>query len=464
MLTFKTQFPIASATTMAEFLECCRTWIKKSPHTKLSDVIVDDACDGKFGDEEESAHFGRFASETNSTGGVRYEKTDNEGVRWVTDVIGHKSEDNFWVSIQLNVDSELPVERLEQGKRPYIVKLLMERFSGGHDGNLPVADYPIFLAEADTELADQIICANVGGVMPVVYASRNAKEELLIDPYRLSKWISGMAHVIVEPSRKFSSKITRQVYGENVYGGAVAIYWPDGIGKWTYLPSKWRSADALHIAISKKIRMSLLYQRVRRECTWSHLQEIISRQKLDELRASGSENIDEYIEHFDREIAAKDEEIQRLEAEIIRVRYGKKDARSSSPDTEASIVLQTTESDLYQGEQLGLITDALQVAAESSERHSRRRQIFDSLVENNENPGDREAILARLKEALRHYTALTSAVRSELEDIGFVIYEDGKHYKILFQDDSRYPFTLPKSGSDWRGGLNAFSDLKKKVF
>lgn len=464
MLTFKTQFPIASATKMTDFLECCRTWIKKSPHTKLSNSIPEDIGNGKFGDDEESANFASFMSEANATGGVRYEKTDNEGIRWVTDVLGHKTVEAFWVSIQLNVDSELPVERLEQGKRPYIVKLLMERFSGGNDGSLPVTDQPTFLAETDTDLAEQIICASTGSVMPVVYASRNSKEELLIDPVRLSKWISGMAHVIAEPSRRFSSQIMRQVYGENVYGGAVAIYWPDGIGKWTYLPGKWSAPEALHAAIARKIRLSLLYQRARRECTWSYLQEMVSRQKLDELRASGSGNIDEYIEHFDREIAAKDEEILRLEAEIVKARYSKRGGRPSSSDGETSIVLQTNESDLYQGEQLGLITDALQAAAKSSEQHSRRRQVFNSLVESNENPGDREGLLERLKDTLRDYTALSSPVRSELEDIGFVIYEEGKHYKLLFQDDSRYPFTLPKTGSDWRGGLNAFSDLKKKVF
>lgn len=464
MLTFKTQFPLASATTMTEFVDCCRTWIVKSPHTKLADEIPVDVREGKFGDDHESASFGFYESEVNSTGGVRYEKTDNDEVRWVTDVLGHKSGGSFWVSIQLSVDSELPVERLEQGKRPYIVKLIMEKFSGGYDGNLPVTDDPIFLSETDTDLAEKIICADTGSVMPVVYVSRNAAEELILDPYLLSRWLSGMAHVVVEPSRKFSSQIMRQVYGENVYGGAVAIYWPDGIGKWIYLPSRWNIPSSLQSAIARKIRLSLLYQRLRRECTWSYLQEMISRQKLDVLRASGSGSIDEYMEHFDKEISAKDEEIQRLEAELIRVRYSKRETRSSSKEGENSIHLVTTESDLYQGEQLGLITDALRVAGDSSEPHSRRRHILETLIESNENPGDREDILDRLKDALRQYTSLTATVRAELENLGFVIYEDGKHYKLLFQDDSRYPFVLPKTGSDWRGGLNAFSDLKKRLF
>ena len=166
--------------------------------------------------------------------------------------------------------------------------------------------------------------------MPVVYVSRNHAEQLILEPNQLAKWLSGMAHVVVEPSRRFSSEIMRQVYGENVYGGAVAIYWPDGIGKWIYLPSKWNSPNALQTAIAKKIRLSLLYQRLRRECTWSYLQEMMSRQKLETLRASGSQDIDEYIAHFDKEVAAKDEEIQRLESELVRARYSKREMRTTN--------------------------------------------------------------------------------------------------------------------------------------
>lgn len=464
MLTFKTQFPIHPSTSMSDFMDCCRTWIVGSQHTSLRSAIPVGTRDGRFGGEEESVSFGHYHTGAEACGGVRYEKTDQDNIRWVTDVIGYKSSEHFLVSIQLNVDSELPVERLEQGKRPYIVKLLMEKFSGGYDGTLPVSDRPIFLSEHEADLAEQIICAGTDSVMPVVYVSRDRDERTIIDPDTLAKWVSGMAHIVVEPSRRFSSAIMRRVFGENAYNGAVAIYWPDGIGKWLYLPSKWTDPAALQSAIAKKIRLSLLYQRIRRQCTWSYLQEMTARQKLDALRDSGSSNIDEYIEHFDKEIAAKEEEIQRLEAELVRVRYNKKDVKLAKRDANRSIQIETTEEDLYQGEHLGLIIEALKKAAESSDAHSRRQQVLASLIENNENPGDREEILEQLKEIFRQYTSLTASVRADLEEIGFVIYEDGKHYKLLYRDDARYPFILPKTGSDWRGGLNAFSDLKKRLF
>jgi hypothetical protein len=56
---------------------------------------------------------------------------------------------------------------------------------------------------------------------------------------------------------------------------------------------------------------------------------------------------------------------------------------------------------------------------------------------------------------------MDAKVRSGLQDIGFDISEEGKHYKIIFQGDDRYTFTMPKSGSDYRGGLNLAGDISR---
>jgi len=465
MLTLKTQFVLNPTTSVKDFLAALREWIVRSPHTNLKDEIPVGAQEGRFGDDNESATFMTAASEAAHLGGVRHEKTDVDQVRWVTDVVGLKKADRFLVSIQLNVDSELPVERLEQGKRPYIFKLLMQRFSGGKDGRLSVQDSPHYLRETDQDLAEALIRASADSVLPIVYVSRLHDGGTIIDPEQLARWLSGMAHVVVEPSARFSATIMRRVDHENVYGGAVAIYWPDGIGKWTYLPVKWKDPLALQSAISKKVRISLLYQRISRECTWSFIQELGSRQKIEALRESGEQGIDEYIQHFDREIAAKDEEIARLEAEVARLRYSRTSRRlGDNSASEGGFRLESGEVDLYQGEALALVIDALKAASDNSEPHSRRQHVLQSLIENSEHPGDREMILERLKEALRGYTSMTPSFRAELEDLNFSISDDGKHYKIFLCGDERYPFVLPKTGSDWRGGLNAFSDLKKKLF
>ena len=37
-------------------------------------------------------------------------------------------------------------------------------------------------------------------------------------------------------------------------------------------------------------------------------------------------------------------------------------------------------------------------------------------------------------------------------------------YKLTYYDDERYTVTMAKSGSDWRGGDNLFSEIKKRIY
>lgn len=467
MLTFKTQFPINAAKTPDDLLECARAWIAGSPHSELAHKLGNTQLqDGtSLSTANESIISSAYKDSDKETAGVRYEKREDSEIIWVTDVVGSKSKDSFIVAVQLSVDSELPVERLDQGKRPYILKSLMERIGGGVDGDLIVADTPIRLKEQDLSLAADIICARANYAMPVVYVSADNNDKPFIDIEQTAKWLSGMAHIVVEPSRSFSFKLMREVYGENAYGGAVGIYWPDGVGKWLFLPTgSYADPKEMQIAVSRKVRASLLSQRTKRECTWSNLQELIARRHLQDLKDSGSSDINEYIRLFDAEVASKDEEIRRLEAELSRARYTRQLSSSGLEDSETNLALVSTENDLHQGERLDMIIDALKTAAEAAELHGRRRDVLQDIVEQNSHSGERDQILDRLKQILRQYDSMTSSVRAEFESLGFSISEDGKHYKLIYRDDSRYPFVLAKTGSDWRGGLNAFSDLKRRIF
>jgi len=405
-------------------------------------------------------------------GGVKYEKADNEGVHWTTEVVGCKSADgDFFVSVQLNVDADIPVEKLDKGRRPYILKLLMERFAGGEDGRLIVDDFPLFLNEDNQDLAADIICARTGSVMPVVYVSRHGDGSLSVDPSRLAQWISAMAHVVVEPSRSFSTELSREVFGENPYGGAVAIYWPDGIGRWLYLPDRWKEPGALQSAIARKVRASLLYHRTRRECTWNYLQECVAQDKFEGVRKSGSGNVEEYMAHFDKEIAEQrkkiaeqGDEIRHLETQLNRVKFSRWSTESVAGEGVFTIELASPERDLYQGEQLAVVLDAIERAAESSEVNSRRRHVLEAIIGSNQNEGERELILPKLKDILSQYESMTGPVRKELEALGFEVGQDGKHCRLTFRGDDRFPFILSKTSSDHRAGKNAFTDIRKKIF
>lgn len=467
MLTFKTQFPIDNNKDIDDIIEVGRVWLANSPHSSLSESMK--KAKG-IGDEwtassdNESVIFHRFDDDV-CLAAFRHENLDSGGVRWVTEVSSHKDSESFWVSVQLSADSELPVERVDPGKRPYVLKNIMELVGGGIDGALTVSDTPYYLSESEIDLASDIIVGKAGCLMPTVFVSADNSNAPHVDPSQIARWLSGMAHVVVEPSRAFSFRLMSEVFNENAYGGAVAIYWPDGIGKWLFLPKdEFLDPKAMQTAISRKVRSSLLSQRTKSECRWGFVQELSSKKKLYALKESGSEKVEDYVALFDKELAAKDEEIQRLECEVSRLKYGGYSSSNDEGQVKNRIFLDGAERDLYQAERISIIIDALNRAKEASEDHSRRFDVISDLIEKNNQEGERDTLLERLKALLRDYTSMSSTNRSEFESMGFDISEEGKHYKLVFRNDHRYSFILSKTGSDNRGGLNAFSDLKRRIF
>jgi len=467
MLTFKTQFPINEKYNAENLIEAGRIWLAGSPYSSLAEVMANakDIKDGwRVSKEKESIVFANHVNGVNVCG-FRHENTDENEMRWVTEVVGFKFQNKFILSVQLDVGSELPVEKIDYGKRPHFLKTVMQEIGGGTDGMLRVIDRPHYLKDNEVGLAADLINSHAGCLMPIVYVSADDDDTAHINPIMLAQWLSGMAHIVVEPNRDFSFGLMSKVSNENAYGGAVAIYWPDGIGKWLFMP-KYEYSDprSMQIAIARKVRQSLLSQRTKRECTWGYIQELKSKERIDSLKQSGSAEIDDFVAAFDDEIASKNEEISRLEQEINRLKYGNYSSSSDDAPEYKALQLTSSETDLYQGERLEIVIDAITNSINTTQPHTRRRNILEDIRDSNLETGERDSILECLKELLRSYKSMNASTRKELERLGFEITEEGKHYKLEFRNDKRYHFSLSKTGSDHRGGLNAFAEIKNKLF
>lgn len=70
----------------------------------------------------------------------------------------------------------------------------------------------------------------------------------------------------------------------------------------------------------------------------------------------------------------------------------------------------------------------------------------------------------QLKKLLRGMTSIEGKMRREIERMGFSISQYGKHFKLLFQGDDRYTYTVAKCGIDWRGRLKVASDTCSLLF
>lgn len=199
-------------------------------------------------------------------------------------------------------------------------------------------------------------------------------------------------------------------------------------------------------------------------CTWAYLREQVSQNTIAALKSAGSVSIDDYIRSFDEEIAAKDQRLQEAEEEIERLRQELRQ-REIRPGDDNILLSPGTERNFYDQEILGIVLDALADARKYVPPDSRRHHVLQSIVGANPLP-HRTADTHRgaLKNLLRGTSTLDARIRRGLESMGFRISNGGKHYKLVYQGDDRYTYTLPSSGSDHRGGLNAANDIGRLMF
>ena len=468
MLSFATEFPVEADRTTVDFLQAMVTWISGSPHTGLSaemlrDLLQKDEAHVENGKEKVQSLLA--TSPDVDLAGIRYSRHDND-LEWLTTVVFSRTSSDAWVGVRVECESQHAAARLPSAKKPVVVRTVLESLGGAADGPLPIRDTAHILTNTDIDLAAKLIRGDAGCRLPIVYVSARFQGGYILDVNRLAADLSGMAHVVVEPNRPFSVRLQLEVDSENVYGGTIGICWPEGGGRRAFfLGGDYSTPGHLAGAIKDEVRAALLNRRPIARCTWAYVRETASRQAILSLKASGSKPIDEYVEKFDQEIEAKNQRLEEAESEIQRLRNELRVYEARAGTASGGLLRLWRERDLYPNEVLGILLDAIEDAATRVQHDSRRQHVLRSILEANrleENPleGRRE----QLKRLLRGTSTIDGKLRRELEDMGFSISEDGKHFKLVFQGDDRYTFTLPKSGSDWRGGLNAASDIGRLLF
>lgn len=91
------------------------------------------------------------------------------------------------------------------------------------------------------------------------------------------------------------------------------------------------------------------------------------------------------------------------------------------------------------------------------QKDTRRDHIVSDLLENNTFEHIPAKRREQIKTALKGYKSLSGSLRGLLESMGFVITDDGKHYKWTYFGDHRYSATMAKTSSDNRAGMNMAS-------
>lgn len=464
MLSFATEFPVKD-TDSRQFVAAVRKWISGSPHTKLTAEHLSDIPDvGRWKVDAQNVSLEAILAndDHNEIASFRYSAVDGNIV-WVTEATYSKTDDDDWVGIRTDRLANTPQVTLPPAKKPLIVRTLLNDLGGGLDDEIYVSDRPHFLKEADVRMAVRLLNADADNYLPIVYVSCPFSGQETIKPEPLARVLGGLAHVAVEPSRSFSRSIQGDVGSRNAYGGRIGVYWPDGSVHRYYISDTTPTEIAVRFAIVADIRASHLNRRPLDRCTWAKAEASLARLAIDTLKNSGSQDVDEYVTAFDTEIKAKDEQLTQANDEIRRLKAQVRNNQGKSQAVDGAWI-SGKEQELRPHEFNEILKDALQIAASNAQQGSRRQHIIQAVADHIPESGALKEARDRLKDLLSQYTAMNGSIRKGLVDLGFDISEEGKHYKLTYMQDDRYVFVLPKSGSDWRGGLNSVSDISKRVF
>jgi hypothetical protein len=463
MLSFATEFPIKE-TDAQGFVTAIRAWLEGSPHTSLSRhqlATIPDEGRWKINGEGEQLEALIARSDASQTAGFRH-KSDDGKIEWTTTVVYFSDESESWVGVRTSREATHTKLSLPPAKKPQLVRTILSSLGGGLDGELYVSDRPTYLKDNDVGMATRLLNADADAYLPLVYVSRGFDEKLNIDPDPLARNLGGMAHVVVEPNRDFSKKIQRDVSSRNAYGGTVGVYWPNGDHSKYFFDEMSNDFDFRKLIVDR-IRAALCNRRPLTRCTWSHAEAAVARNVIDQLRNTGSNDVEEYISAFDAELKVKQEQINESEQEIFRLKSKLMSQRAPQGDL-ASIFHLDDQQEFFAGEFNSYLKDSLTIGAQAAPADSRRREIVESFIGSIPDGSSARDRREKLKKLLRDYSSMTKAVRDGLNELGFIINEDGKHYKLVYMKEPRYTFVLPKTGSDYRGGLNSASDIGKRIF
>lgn len=469
-MSIRVNFPLNKETSIEQVFRECLNWILDSPFTEfaeeeLSKLSATDEFSYTKG--EEQIDYSCAESKDLSISSLRYSKSSNS-IKWITELSVRKDPGTLWISVNSDIVTTTISINPPEIKKPLIVIRLIDRFGGGADGDFPITISPIQLDEEPSSLiiAKAIINGDNVSTLPIIYISANNNNRHHVIPERLARKLSGMAHVVVEPSRAFSHEIRKDVSSRNVYGGAVGIYWPNGSGV-SLFRRGLNEIKAFEQTIFEKVCEALSILIPTKKCNWEEVSHVKNRNAIEHVKNAGSlaTEANSLVELYEQELNEKLESIHTLNREIDRLNTVVRHLQSRTP-VQGGIMLNTGDEDDYFEEEiysvaLSAIQDYLQ---KSTHPKSRREHILSAIVSNNTPNCSHEQKAKTLKEALRGYREMNKKTKDTLEELGFSLANEGRHWKIVYQDDDRYTYVLPKTGSDHRGGLNAAADIANIVY
>ena len=209
--------------------------------------------------------------------------------------------------------------------------------------------------------------------------------------------------------------------------------------------------------------------------TWQGVNNALLRDRLSskgvELLQVKSEK-DQVIAEADELIESVDEDIQRLKKQVAgltrvneALTYENQGLRAKmSRADNMPILFLGEEEEFFQDEIKAILLDALESVLPNYDSESRRKAVLQDIIASNDCKRRAEERGEQLKNLLKGYKTLSGSIKRTLQDMGFVLTEEGKHCKLTYYGDGRYMVTLAKTPGDSRSGMNIALEIIKTMF
>ena len=470
MELFTTKISLKNDATFDAVWNIIKTWLIKSPHYQISSIDYngESLYSRKYGSNEIKIIKCDISSD--KVFALKFINPDKSNI-WEIDCIFVETPEEKRISVALSCNTSGYKSNLPRIHKPHIIKKIIESGLCRTDGALAICDTPIYLKETDIALCTKIMRGEIKTPLPVVYLSLDDfnPNKYSADEKSLAIKLSGIAHVLVEPSKAFSKRLKISTDSHNPYHGYVGIYFPETSYKEIisfddcYIKGvldRTKASDT----IRETVQQALLNHDKAIDYSWNSIQIAYHRKNYESASrtaADAKKECDEFITAFDEDIRKKDEKIADLQRQldaknaIIESFKAKTSAQSSITFNISNI------REFYNGELNDLILHLLSATYKKSKdcMTTRQRELLELFLKGNSEVGVGKIILKDIEKALKEKSLVSR--RSMLESCGFTV-NKGAHDKIYFHDP-KYSFTLANSPSEHRGDENMLSDIKKEI-
>ena len=468
MLVFSTRLPLKKEVTQEECVQLFVEWITGSPNYPVESIEYDVRSREDFEINMENITFSiRHLVDTQiELAACRLENRESDTI-WNSDCIFlcENSEKSLLIQLYCNrIDFST---QLPQVRKPYIVKLFIEKGYCRDDADIPVCDVPI---DADNEYYD--ICVGImRGTyqysMPVVYISCDYWGKTVISPKYLAEKLGGVAHVFVEKSHETALRLRADTEGNNAYTGYVGVYFPGTNLCQRHGLNNYRDFKEMTAEIIDSVWKALINRLDSSVYNWNQIIALQSRQKMSkwqDISAQNKEMLSLYMATFDQENESLRNQIQELNRQVFSLQAQRDNLRVALDGvSEESLFYKVgKEPCLYPSERNDLLYSILSQVQDKYPTDSRAHVMIQSLLEANPKNGEWEHIISEIQNIFSGEGKLSKASISRMKELGFSMEEDTRHYKFTFHDP-RYLFTISKTPGDHRNGRNMITDIRKRL-